>query len=451
MRRTFCGLFAVCLILQLIACTGENPRPEIPSTLPKTVSAIEEVPSSQTESESATGTPTLSPVTSTPTIEPLSSEVSTMTPDVAAIIQPDASAVPVICSQIRSFVDIQEATNNDSWRLMDFQFSRNDELVFLMWSNRPYPGPSPTPFSDRPPEPNRSRRVLLIPQIWNLVSGELTEMSLSNQDAITSPCDGDCPLEVVSASPGGNTQLLQVTEAPSEYQGLWLGNEESLTNLVPYVPVYSRWEWSSDGQLLWLIYTLQDLTGETFGLESMVVDISSMEAPVVLYQSSDSEISDAENRLSPIEYEIAFSPEEKTVLAYEYVDSSESLALDDQLEVYHFDVSQSPPLLLSTHFASYPFLIDWSDTLRDFVILEFTDTGATFYTLSLDLVFDLPLEALREMPDLVGIDGQIRTDLESEIDLMALYRRIERVEVALDRQSLILMSSNEVWAFSCSE
>jgi hypothetical protein len=341
---------------------------------------------------------------------------------------------------------------------MNFVFESEDMITFLIWSARPYPGATPTPFvgpiagGGRPTNGiSQSRRVLLKGQTWDLNSGDLVESPVTEQNAMQSPCGQDCPLEVIGVAPDNSWQLLQITDAPADYQGLWLANKETVTNLIPYVPFYSQWQWSNDSRMLWLIYTLQNIDGETYAFESMIVDLAESASPQIVFQSWNPDQSQSPSLLSPDEYELIFSPVDKTVLSNEFISFSEPNPPNDQLEVYRIDVSQNPPQLLDTYEAHYPFLIDWSDTLQDFLILELNATGAVIYALNHDVVYEIPIEVIKQMPRLIGMDAQIRTDLSTEVDIMVLSSILTRIAISPDLQSVVLMDQARAWAFSCSD
>jgi hypothetical protein len=287
-------------------------------------------------------------------------------------------------------------------------------------------------------------------QTWDFNSGDLIETPLTEQSAIQNPCDQDCPLEVIGIAPDNRWQLLQITDAPADYQGLWLVNEDAIINLVPYVPFYSRWDWSSDSHMLWLIYTLQDINGETYASESMVVDLAESALPQIIFQSWDPNPPQSPNILSPEEYKLVFSPTGKTVLSYEYFGSPTLIPANNQLEIYLTDVSQNPPQLLDSYKVHFPFIIDWSDTLEDFIILELGSTVVTVYALNHDVMYEIPVEVIKQMPQLFSTDGQAQTDFSSE-DAMRLYWNLDRVVISNDRQYIVLMNEREAWVFSCSD
>ncbi len=435
----------------LIGCAGEVSPIEIGVTKPLMTPLLTQATPFQSPIETAVATTTSSvkpELVNTPTLEPIATATHTAVTTTPMLLEPGATIPPVVCSQVKAYINIQRETNDESRRLMDFVFENEDTLTFLMWSDRPYPGPIPTPRTGPPTELRQSYRVLLKGQTWNFNSGTLIESQITGQTAMQNPCGQNCPLEVVSLAPDDSWQLLQVTDAPAEYQGLWLVNEDSVTHLIPYVPVDSQWQWSNDSRILWLIYTLHDISGESYGAESMVVDLSIPASPQIVSQSWESnEI--APNLLWPVEYEIVFSPKDKTVLSHEYIDFSEYLSAD-QLEVYQIDVSQNPPQLMDIYEAPYPFLIDWSDTLQDFLVLELSTTGAVIYALNHDITYEIPIAVIEQMPELFITDGQISTDSTNEDSVMRLYWNIDRVAISPDLQHMVLINEREVWVFSCS-
>jgi hypothetical protein len=464
-KLLFVSLFmSLCALLSLVGCAGGVSRIETePTRVLATPSPTQvSILPSPTETASTTMTPTAEvELVNTPTSEPSVTATAiprTPTATMPVLLEANTASTPVVCNQFKSYINIQQETNNVSRRLMDYVFENEDAITFLMWSSRPYPGGTPTPFAGTiepggvPPGGfSRSHRRLLKGLTWDFNSRTLVESPVTEHDAIQSPCETDCPLEVVGVAPDNSWQLLQVTEAPAEYQGLWLVNEETIYNLVPYVPSNSQWQWSNDSQLLWLVYTLQDNSGESYAFESMVVDLTAPASPQIIFQSYDPNEWQSPHVLSPNKYKLVFSPEDKTVLSYEAVSSSEPNPPNNQLEVYRLDVSQNPPQLLDTYKAQYPFLIDWSDTLQDFVVLELNATGVLIYALNHDMVYEIPMEVIKQMPRLVGVDGQTRTDFNTEVDIMILSTILERVALSPTFQHVVLMDQARAWAFSCSD
>lgn len=438
-------LISLCLLLPLVGCMGEDAHFETEPMLSLATLAPTRtlsVPSS-TETAPATATATAEPESdSTPTPEPSVTATTiphTPTPAMPVLLEANTAVAPIVCSQFKSYINIQQETNNVSWRLMDFVFEKEDVITFLMWSDRPYPGPTPTPIVGPiegggvpPGEFSMSKRRLLKGQTWEFNNDTLVESPVTTQSAMNNPCDQDCPLEVVGVAPDNSWQLLQITDAPADYQGLWLVNEESALNLIPYVPSSSQWQWSSDSQMLWLVYILHDNSGESYGSESMVVNLTAPALPQITFRSWDEtgyQSQSPPTLLSPDEYTLVFSPVDKTVLLYEHMGSFSLTPPDNPVDVYIIDVTQNPPQLLDTYKARYPFLIDWSDTLQDFVILELSTTGAVIYTLNNDVVYEIPM----------GVLKNINLDLG------------RRVAISPDQKNIVLMTSTNAWAYSCSD
>lgn len=434
-------LISLCLLFPLVGCMGEDAHFETEPILSLATLAPTRTHSLPTPTETPTATAEPEPV-STPTPEPSATATTIPTTPMATmpvLLQANTAVAPIVCNQFKSYINIQQETNNESWELMDYVFENENAITFLMWSNRPYPGGTPTPFAGTiepggvpPGESSMSKRRLLKGQIWDFNNGTLVESPVTTQGAMNNPCDQDCPLEVVGVAPDNSWQLLQITDAPADYQGLWLVNNESAINLIPYVPSSSQWQWSSDSQMLWLVYTLHDNSGETYGSESMVVDLTMPASPQIIFRSWEEtgyQWQSPPNLLSPDEYTLVFSPVDKTVLLYEHMGSFSLTPPDNPLDVYIMDVTQNPPQLLDTYKAHYPFLIDWSDTLQDFVILELSTTGAVIYTLNNDVVYEIPMGVLKN----INLD----------------YGR--RVAISPAQKNIVLMTSTNAWAYSCSD
>ncbi|MBK9051509.1 MAG: hypothetical protein IPL78_11495 [Chloroflexi bacterium] len=160
-------------------------------------------------------------------------------------------------------------------------------------------------------------RVQLKGLTWDFTDDVLTERAITDQQPLQTPYLEDYyPVEVVGVSPNNEWQLLQITDAPEAYQGFWLVNQETVTQIIPYVPALIRWEWSDDSEILWLIHALYDISGDSYGLQIVVVDLTGPDAPQTVFNSRDTDISP--DLLSPREsYKLVFSPAHKTVLTYE--------------------------------------------------------------------------------------------------------------------------------------
>jgi hypothetical protein len=465
-KLLFAAMFiSLCIFLSLVGCMGEGFQVGVEPTVSVATLSPTPMASLQSATETAfviaTATTKSEPV-STPTLEPSATDTPippTPTPTMPTLLQPNTAATPIMCSQFKSYINIQQETDNARW-LMDFVFEQEDVITFLMWSDRPYPGPTPTPFvgtiepgGPPPGEFSQSRRVLLKGQTWDFNRETLVETPVTEQDAIQNPCDQDCPLEVIGVAPDNSWQLLQITEAPAEYQGLWLVNEETVYNLVPYVSIFSDWRWSADSRMLWLFYMLQDRGGETYGSERLVVDLAAPALPRIVFRSWDAGQWQWLNFLPPSRdgYEFVFSPADKTVLAYEFFGAPSLIPEDNRLYVYHIDFSADPPHLQDVYEARFPTLIDWSESLQDFVVTELSSAGAAIYALNHEVVYEIPMEVvIGQMPQLLGRDGQTRTDFDAEEIMLRFYWNIERVAISPDLQHVVLMSERgEAWAFSC--
>ncbi|MBK7920006.1 MAG: hypothetical protein IPJ94_27870 [Chloroflexi bacterium] len=139
---------------------------------------------------------------------------------------------------------------------MDYFFEDENKIAFLIWSDRPN-------FDTRP-FPIHYDWMLLKGLTWDFKHNGFTERSITDQQPIQKPYIEDYPVEVVSVSPNNEWQLLQVSEAPEEYQGFWLVNQETVTQIVPYVPSLIDWKWSDDSEMLWLFHPLYDISGESY-------------------------------------------------------------------------------------------------------------------------------------------------------------------------------------------
>jgi RHS repeat-associated protein len=323
---------------------------------------------------------------------------------------------------------------------MDYFFEDDNNITFLIWSDRPN-------FDTRP-FPINYAWVQLTGLTWDFKYNVFTESSITEQQPMQKPYLEDYPVEVVGVSPNNEWQLLQITEAPEAYQGFWLVNKKTVTQIVPYVPSSIKWQWSNDSEMLWLIHTIHDISGDSYAIQSVVVDLAGTDAPQTVFNSWDTDMSP--NLLSPTEpepYELVFSPAHKTVLSYKNIEVDEAL-LNQPLTVYSLDVSQNPPQQIEVFEVTPPFFIDWNDTLQDFVIIELSETGGEIYTLDRSFVYKIPIEIIKQMPNLLGENDQGRTDANVAAYLNA---NLKGIGISPDLHHVVLMMRNKAWAFSCDE
>ena len=433
-------LFYLLLVGFLMGCTAQVSTP-IPGTMLPTVTvlATEPTKTATADAESiSVAAPTGEPVvTVTRTVAP----PITVTPTVVATptILPTSSPTSLmVCDQVPAYINIQEAMNNRTHRFMDYYFEDENKITFLIWSDR-------SNFDTRP-FPINYVWMLLKGLTWDFKGDGFMEHSITDQQPLQMPYLEDYPVEVVGVSPNNEWQLLQVTEAPEEYQGFWLVNQETVTHIIPYVPALIDWQWSDDSEMLWLFHTLHDISGDSYAGQSVRVDLAGTDAPQIVFSSRDSDMSPG--LLSPSEsYRLVFSPAHKTVLSYEVINIDEAL-LNHPLPVYMFDVSQNPPQQIEAFAVTPPFFIDWSDALQDFVIIELSETGGEIYTLDRSFVYEIPIEIIKQMPNFLGENDQRRTDAN-----VAAYLNANLIGIGIspDLQHVVLMMRSEAWAFSCGE
>ncbi len=430
-------LFYLVLVGFLMGCTSQvSPLTEETMLPTVTVLTTEPTKTATADAESTSlATPTREPVvTATWTVAP----TITVTPTVVAtptVLYPTSL---MVCDQVPTYINIQEEMNNRAHRFMDYFFEDENKIAFLIWSDRPN-------FDTRP-FPIHYDWMLLKGLTWDFKHNGFTERSITDQQPIQKPYIEDYPVEVVSVSPNNEWQLLQVSEAPEEYQGFWLVNQETVTQIVPYVPSLIDWKWSDDSEMLWLFHTLHDISGDSYAGQSVRIDLTGADAPQTVFNSRDNDMSPG--LLLPSEsYRLVFSPSHKTVLSYEVINIDEAL-LNHPLPVKMFDVSQNPPQQIEAFAITPPFFIDWSNTLQDFVIIELSDTGGEIYTLDRSFVYEIPIEIIKQMPNFLGANDQERTDAN-----VAAYLNVnlEGVGVSPDLQHILLMTRNKAWAFSCGE
>lgn len=433
-------LFYLVLVGFFMGCTAQVSPPTEETMLPTvTILATEPTKIATADAESTSlATLTREPVvTATWTVAPTITATPTAvaTPTVVPTSSPTSL---MVCDQLPAYINIQEAMNNRTHRFMDYFFEDENKIAFLIWSDRPN--------FDARPFPIHYDWMLLKGLTWDFKSNMFTEHSITDQQPLQTPYLEDYPIEVVGVSPNNEWQLLQVSEAPEEYQGFWLVTQETVTQIISYVPSLIDWQWSNDSEMLWLFHTLHDISGDSYAGQSVRVDLTGADAPQTVFTSRDTDMSPG--LLLPSEsYQLVFSPAGKTVLSYELINIDEAL-LNHPLPVYMFDVSQNPPRQIEAFEVTPPFFIDWNNTLQDFVIIELTETGGEIYTLDRSFVYKIPIETIRQMPNFLGVNDQGRNDAN-----VAAYLNANLIGIGIspDFQQVILMMRSEAWAFSCGE
>jgi hypothetical protein len=425
-------LFYLLLVGLLMGCTTQVSTPTEETMLPTVTALVAEttIIATATAESTLVATPTREPVvTATWTVAPTIAVTPTVTAT-PTIVPTSSPTSPMICTQVPAYINIQEEMNNRAHRFMDYFFEDENKITFLIWSDRPN--------SDIRLFPMHYDWMLLKGLTWDFKGDVFTEHSITDQQPMQKPYLEDYPIEVVGVSPNNEWQLLHVTEAPEEYQGFWLVNQETVTQIVPYVPSLIDWKWSDDSEMLWLSHTLHDISGDSYAGQSVRVDLTGTDAPQTVFSSRDSDMSPSR---------LVFSPAHKTVLSYEPINIDEAL-LNHPLPVSMFDVSQNPPQQIEAFEVTPPFFIDWNDTLQDFVIIELSETGGEIYTLDRSFVYEIPIEIIKQMPNFLGANDQGRTDAN-----VAAYLNVNLLGIGVspDLHHVVLMMRSEAWAFSCGE
>jgi hypothetical protein len=435
-------LFCLLLIGFLMGCTAEASTPTEETILP-TVAILATEPTKITTADAEStslATPTRETVvtatwTAAPTITATPTAVATPT-----VVPTSSPTSLMVCDQVPAHINVREETNEMAYSFMNYFFEDENKITFLTWSSWP-------DFNSDMFDVHYSR-MQLKGLTWDFTDDVLTERVVTDQQPLQTPYFKDYYIDVVGVSPNNEWQLLQVSEAPKEYQGFWLVNQETGTQIIPYVPTLINWRWSDDSDMLWLIHTIHDISGDSYAIQSVVVDLTGPDAPQTVFNSWDSDMSP--NLLSPTEpepYELVFSPAHKTVLSYQIIQIDEAL-LNQPLTVYLHDVSQNPPQQIEAFEVTPPFFIDWNETLQDFVIIELTETGGEIYTLDRSFVYKIPIEIIKQMPNFLGVNDQGRTDAN-----VAAYLNANLIGIGIspDLQNVVLMIRSEAWAFSCGE
>lgn len=380
-RNTF-RIFVVTLSSVLIAVgCATDPGTVLPTVETAVAIAMTEQPAPQSETPPPASTPSPEPAKPIPTAPaitstPTASLQPTATPTVLPMLAIE-EAVEMVCHEPPHRFDLLEVS--DFYVMADLRFESDDLITFEGWGSRPEPSvwsitPEPTPESY--PIPNSSYRIMLTGGQLDPSSGMLSRRPLDVGAPLTNPCGEECPLDVLSQSPNGDWQLVQVNDWLRAQMGLWLVSAESAIRVVPYVPAVSNWQWAEDSSILWLDYTYHEAGGET--LVFHLGDPPEARKVKVGYL------------LDPFWYWTGYSPIDNTVYAvpapgmgHEDTELLFTIDLDDNLEVA--SGIWSVPGIAS---------VAWNEATRSMIAQIVTEDGLLFQELSGDMTWSIPDEIL---------------------------------------------------------
>ncbi len=304
------------------------------------------------------------------------------------------------------------------------EFDNENLLTFEGWTQRPEPivtpiTPEPTP--DMFPGPNNSARILLVGGQLHLEDGEFDSFPLEVAPPLGNPCGEACPMEVVSQSPDGQWQLIQVSDWLSEKEGFWLVGKEEMLRLIPYV-TNSKWRWSSDSSLLWIVTSHPN-------------DIGGYTQLVQLDPSVSIKETERGSLLDPFLYFLAFSPLDKTIVSI----PSYEQGLSRSEELYQVNATES--ITQGKKIRDVPGIIraSWNMPTQSFLVEVVKERRVEYQDLFGNPIVTIPFNTLEAViPSLADENRTLDYGLSNNFTLSKSGRYLA-----------IIHTPGEIWVFNC--
>ena len=265
----------------------------------------------------------------------------------------------------------------DIYAFAHLRFQGDDTLFFDGWAPRPAPENALSTSSSSETDSSSlggfsSARVLFQAGKIALDSGEISSQTLNVTPVLNIPCEQDCPLDILSQSPDGQWQLVQISDYPKSKQGVWLISQKEMVHLIPYVPSSSNWQWSNDNSIFWYVYS----PGER-GANSVIVYF---EDALIINHSEQGQ----NNPLDATYYRLSFSPVAKTILSI----ANPFEIGNDTDEIYMLNVN-NPDIQSSINISNVK-TATWNEATQSYVLMVTTDEGTNFVNLDGETIIHVP-------------------------------------------------------------
>lgn len=310
--------------------------------------------------------------------------------------------------------------------ISSLRFAGEDILEFEGWAERPksltLPTPTPVPRSD---PRSRSYSTTIVTGQFNLLTEEISLLTRNYDPLWLDPCLAPCHSEILSQSPNGQWQLVQILDAPIDIEGIWVVGQNDKIRLVDYVPFSSTWQWAVDNSLLWYTYNVQ-----VFGYDAL---IAYLEAPphVIQLDSFDS--------LNLTNNHVAFSPQAKTILS---IAKQSRPDLSDKNELTVFDLRQASPQIVDTLTVTGLEKVEWDETTLSYLLLISREDGMEIREYGGDTIVRLPMTEIESIYYGPGA-------LEVLLDLDVPFEH-HTLSVS-GRRLAFTLSPGNIYVFDCQE
>jgi hypothetical protein len=381
--------------------------------------------------------PTITPIMPTPlpsiTVTSIlpqpTDEIATVTLTPVSILANEGYSSRICNSSPRQF-DVREVLDMS---ILQLRFENEDLLTFEGWTQGPEPivipvTPEPTP--DMLPGPYIYTRRLLTGGELSLPEGQLRPRDLDMGPLLNNPCGEECPLEIISQSPDGKWQLIQIHDWLVQISGIWLVGKDEMVRLIPYIPDL-EWQWAMDSSLLWLVYRDPNLGGYTL--------VAQLDSPVIT-RGTGPITEDLSYQLDPWYYNVAFSPMEKVAIS---TTSFEFPELDSD-ELFTVDLTNTFTLTSTTRVIPGIVTVNWNEATQNFLLEIVTDSGVEIQDLSGNLLLKIPrriLEVFRSLP----------IPDEDPLEPIEPYFRIGNYAISSTGERLAVVHGPNLLIFECTQ
>lgn len=333
----------------------------------------------------AQSTPSATPTiisSATPTATTMPTETPTTTASPISLLPPISPAIctePPIIYDLRTLLGMSMVTNID--------FLDENTLQVEGWRPRSNLG---NPSSLDNPTWIFNRTVI------DLVSGELTPVSIPLERLLQTPCPDCAGTAILDESPDGKWQLIVTTAGDVEGVGVWLVSDDTMTQLMLNMPTRLKWVWADDSSLLWVRFYTPEYSPTPEGHYFLTVELG---PTPTLSLDADLPRTGASKSLHASQYTLAFSPAKKQILSM-----AENNGFDDDAteRYFSFDAASVPPTLIS---GAVPIdglrAIVWDEALDSFLLIVAGEDVIEFRTLDGRVVSQLHASAITPIFPLV--------------------------------------------------
>jgi hypothetical protein len=419
-----CLMLIFMTAITLYSCTPIDSDTNIkPTNVPPGVASVE--------------LPTITPIMPTPL--PLITVTSILPQPTDEIVTVTLTPVSIpaneghlsrVCNSLPRQFDVREVLDMS---ILQLRFENEDLLTFEGWTQGPEPiitpvTPEPTP--DMLPGPYIYTRRLLTGGGLSLPDGQLRPRDLDMGRLLNNPCGEECPLEIISQSPNGEWQLIQIHDWSVQISGIWLVSKDEMVRLIPYIPDL-KWQWAIDSSLLWIVYSDPNLGGYTL--------VTQLDSPVIT-RGTGPLTEGLPYQLDPWYYDVAFSPIEKVAIS---TTSFEFPELDTD-ELFTVDLIDTFSLTSSARVIPGIVTVNWNEATQSFLLETITESGVEIQDLSGNLLLKIPrriLEVFRSLP----------IPDEDPLEPMEPYFRIGNYAISSTGERLAVVHGPNLLIFECTQ